>query len=192
MEIKNQVIYVKIFTKFVENSLVMNMLYTRTFETPLGKMVAFANQDALLLLDFEDSKYFDKHMDEISQGYGVIKTTSNKVLKLLEKELKQYFKGKLTKFSVPVEFTGTDFQKKVWEELQNINFGEYRSYQSQADAMKRPKSVRAVANANSRNKLCLVVPCHRVIGKNLSLTGYAGGVERKATLLKLEGIELEF
>lgn len=170
----------------------MNMLYTKSFETPLGKMVAFANQNALLLLDFEDSKYFEKHMEEISQGYGVIKTSNNRVLKLLEKELSQYFKGKLTKFTVPVEFTGTDFQKKVWEELQNISFGEYRSYQSQADAMKRPKSVRAVANANSRNKLCLVVPCHRVIGKNLSLTGYAGGVERKAALLKLEGIEMTF
>ena len=93
---------------------------------------------------------------------------------------------------MPVEFSGTDFQKKVWQELQNIHFGEYRSYQSQADAMKRPKSVRSVANANSRNKICLVIPCHRVIGKKLSLTGYAGGIERKAALLKLEGIELEF
>ena len=74
-------------------------------------MVAFANQNALLLLDFEDSKYFEKHMEEISQGYGVIKTSNNRVLKLL-KELSQYFKGKLTKFTVPVEFTGTDFQKK--------------------------------------------------------------------------------
>ena len=170
----------------------MNMLYTKSYETPLGKMIAFANQNALLLLDFEDSKYFEKHMEEISQGYGVIKTSNNRVLKLLEKELSQYFKGKLTKFTVPIEFTGTDFQKKVWEELQNISFGEYRSYQSQADAMNRPKSVRAVANANSRNKLCLVVPCHRVIRKNLSLTGYAGGVNRKAALLKLEGIEMTF
>lgn len=170
----------------------MKLLYTKSYETPLGIMVAFANQDALLLLDFEDSKYYEKHLEEISSGYGVIKKTGNKVLQLLEKELKLYFKGKLKKFSVPVEFSGTEFQKKVWAELQSINFGEYRSYQSQADAMKRPKSVRAVANANSRNKLCLVIPCHRVIGKNLSLTGYAGGVERKAALLKLEGIELEF
>lgn len=170
----------------------MKLLYTKTFETPLGKMVAYANQDSLLLLDFEDSKYFAKHFEEVSSTYGVIKKSGNAVLNLLDKELKQYFKGKLKKFTVPVEFTGTEFQKKVWQELQNIGFGEYRSYQSQADAMKRPKSVRAVANANSRNKLCLVVPCHRVIGKNLSLTGYAGGVERKEALLKLEGIELEF
>lgn len=170
----------------------MKFLYTKSFETPLGKMVAYANQDALLMLDFEDSKYFEKHLEEISSQYGVIKKSGNKVLTLLDKELKQYFKGKLSKFTVPIAFSGTDFQKKVWQELQNINFGEYRSYQSQADAMKLPKSVRAVANANSRNKICLVVPCHRVIGKNLSLTGYAGGIERKASLLKLEGIELEF
>lgn len=170
----------------------MKTLYTKSFETPLGKMIAFSSQEALLMLDFEDSKYFEKHLEEISAEYGVIKKTGNKVLSLLEKELKRYFKGNLTNFTVPVEFSGTEFQKLVWEELQNINFGEYRSYQSQADAMKRPKSVRAVANANSRNKICVVVPCHRVIGKNLSLTGYAGGIERKAALLKLEGIELEF
>lgn len=170
----------------------MKTLYTKSFETPLGKMIAFSSQEALLMLDFEDSKYFEKHLEEISAEYGVIKKTGNKVLSLLEKELKRYFKGNLTNFTVPVEFSGTEFQKLVWEELQNINFGEYRSYQSQADAMKRPKSVRAVANANSRNKICLVVPCHRVIGKNLSLTGYAGGIERKTALLKLEGIELEF
>ena len=170
----------------------MKLLYTKSYDAPLGKMVAFANQEALLMLDFEDSKYFEKHFEEISAQYGVIKKTRNKVISLLDKELKQYFKGKLKDFTVPVEFSGTDFQKKVWQELQNIHFGEYRSYQSQADAMKRPKSVRAVANANSRNKICLVIPCHRVIGKKLSLTGYAGGIERKAALLKLEGIELEF
>ena len=170
----------------------MKTLYTKSFETPLGKKVAFAHQEALLLLDFEDSKYFEKHLKEISQGLSDIKTSNNTVLNLLGKELDLYFKGELKKFTVPTEFSGTDFQKKVWEELQNISFGEYRSYQSQADAMNRPKSVRAVANANSKNKLCLVVPCHRVIGKNLSLTGYAGGVDRKAALLKLEGIELVF
>lgn len=170
----------------------MKLLYTKFFDTPLGKMVGFANQDSLLLLDFEDSKYYEKHLEEISTEYGVIKNSGNKVLNLLEKELKQYFGGKLKSFTVPVEFSGTEFQKNVWKELQNIHFGEYKTYQSQADAMKRPKSVRAVANANSRNKLCLVVPCHRVIGKNLSLTGYAGGIDRKAALLKLEGIELKF
>lgn len=170
----------------------MKTLYTKSFETPLGKMVGFANQEALLMLDFEDSKYYEKHLEEISSEYGVIKNSGNKILNLLEKELAQYFKNKLKKFTVPVAFSGTEFQKNVWQELQNIGFGEYKTYQSQADAMKRPKSVRAVANANSRNKLCVVVPCHRVIGKNLSLTGYAGGIERKAALLKLEGIELEF
>ena len=102
----------------------MKLLYTKSYDTPLGKMVAFANQEALLMLDFEDSKYFEKHFEEISAQYGVIKKTGNKVLSLLDKELKQYFKGKLKDFTVPVEFYGTDFQKKVWQELQNIHFGE--------------------------------------------------------------------
>jgi O6-methylguanine-DNA--protein-cysteine methyltransferase len=90
----------------------MKFLYTKFYETPLGKMVAFANHDALLMLDFEDSKYAEKHLEEISSQYGVIKKTGNKVLTLLEKELKLYFEGKLTQFSVPVEFSGTEFQKK--------------------------------------------------------------------------------
>lgn len=107
-------------------------------------------------------------------------------------QIQEYFEGNRTQFTFLLNPSGTKFQKKVWQELLNINFSEFRSYQAQADALKSPKSVRAVANANSRNKICLVVPCHRVIGKNLSLTGYAGGIERKAALLKLEGIELKF
>ena len=164
----------------------MKLLYTQSFETPLGKMVAFANQNALLLLDFEDSKYFEKHMEEISQGYGVIKTSNNRVLKLLEKELSQYFKGKLTKFTVPVEFTGTDFQKKVWEILRTIPYGTTRTYQQQADILGNPKAVRAVANANGLNRISIIIPCHRVIGSNGTLTGYGGGIWRKQKLLELE------
>lgn len=169
----------------------MNTLYTQTFETPLGSMVGFASQEALLMLDFKDSRFYDRHVEEISFGFGVIKNSKNKILSQLEKELDQYFKQKLKNFTIPLVLTGTEFQKQVWQALRAIPLGEYRTYQSQANALKRPKSVRAVANANARNKLCLVVPCHRVIGKNLSLTGYSGGIQRKAALLKWEGVELE-
>lgn len=168
----------------------MANLFTETFETPLGKMVAYADEKALLLFDFEDSKYFKKHLHEISQNQEILASKGHPILKQLKQEVSLYFKGELKKFTVPVKFSGTDFQKKVWKELQNINFGEYKTYLSQAEAMATPKAVRAVANANSKNKLCIIVPCHRVIGKNLSLTGYAGGVERKAALLKLEGVVL--
>lgn len=170
----------------------MRTLYSKTIETPLGKMIALANKNALVLLDFEDSKYYEKHLEEVCAHYDEIKKTGNKVLDLVEKEMKNYFKGKQKEFTVSIEFTGTEFQKKVWKSLQKIGFGEIRSYQSQADFIKNPKAVRAVANANSRNKICIVVPCHRVLGKNLSLTGYAGGIDRKEKLLKLEGSELNF
>ena len=168
----------------------MNTLFTETYDTPLGKMVAFANEKALLLFDFEDSKYFQKHLKEISQHKTIVDAPEHKVLQTLKQELTLYFNGKLSHFTVPIDFSGTDFQKKVWKELQNIGFGEYKTYLAQAESMSAPKSVRAVANANSKNKLCIIVPCHRVIGKNRSLTGYAGGIERKAALLKLEGIVL--
>lgn len=170
----------------------MKTLYSRYYNTPLGKMVAYANQEALLLLDFEDSKYTAKHLAEIASSYDNISSEENKILALLEKELALYFAGKLKKFTTPVHFTGTEFQKKVWRELLKIGYGNYKSYQAQADAMQCPKSVRAVANANSKNKLCLVIPCHRVIGKNMKLTGYAGGIARKEALLKLEGIVFDF
>ena len=115
------------------------MLYTKSYETPLGKMVAFANQNALLLLDFEDSKYFEKHMEEISQRLWRHQNINNRVLKLLEKGIEPIFQRKIDKIYRSCRIYRYRFSEKVWEELQNISFGEYRSYQSQADAMKRLK-----------------------------------------------------
>jgi O-6-methylguanine DNA methyltransferase len=103
-------------------------------------------------------------------------------------QLQKYFAGEQKTFDVVFEAAGTPFQKRVWNELSKIGFGETRTYQQIADAIGSPKSVRAVAGAIGRNPLSLIVPCHRVIGSNGKLTGFAGGIESKRLLLTHEGV----
>lgn len=106
------------------------------------------------------------------------------------RQLENYFGGRQKTFDIPYEATGTVFQKRVWQELTTIGFGETRTYQSIADAIGAPRAVRAVASAIGRNPLSIIVPCHRVIGSNGTLTGYAGGIASKRRLLELEGVIL--
>ena len=110
----------------------------------------------------------------------------NALLLELEKQLKEYFAKELKEFTLPITLVGTPFQEEVWKVLQTIPYGETRTYKEQAIAVGNPKGVRAVANANSKNRLSIIVPCHRVIGSNGTLTGYAGGLSRKEFLLNLE------
>ncbi|MFK0571444.1 methylated-DNA--[protein]-cysteine S-methyltransferase [Endozoicomonas sp.] len=107
-------------------------------------------------------------------------------LALAKKELGAYFRGELTQFSVSLDLQGTDFQQQVWQELQRIPYGSSDSYQAVADRINRPKAVRAVGAANGANPAAIIVPCHRVIGKNGKLTGYVYGLEMKQYLLDLE------
>lgn len=110
------------------------------------------------------------------------------ILKEAEVQLKAYFDGKLDKFSLPLDFAGTEFQKKVWEALLTIPFGQTRSYLQIAQQIGNPKAVRAVGAANGKNPISIVVPCHRVIGANGKLTGFAGGLPTKQYLLDIEHI----
>lgn len=155
-------------------------LYLKNIATPLGEMIAVANEKALILLDFSDSKYVNKNLP---QDFS---EERNDILERAERELHDYFAGKLTLFSIPLQFSGTEFQQKVWQELLKIPYGSTISYQEQSENIGNPLTIRAVANANSKNHIVIIVPCHRVIGKNKSLTGYAGGIDRKAFLLDLE------
>ena len=107
-------------------------------------------------------------------------------LKTLENELSEYFSGNLKQFTVPLSPVGTDFQKSVWKILQKIPYGETWSYRKQSEILGDVKKVRAVANANGMNKISILIPCHRVIGSNGTLTGYGGGIWRKQKLLELE------
>jgi len=105
---------------------------------------------------------------------------------LLRKEIGEYFEGKRKSFSVPLDAPGTEFQKSVWEELKRIPYGKTISYKTQAAKLKKPEAVRAVANANGHNRISIIIPCHRVIGEDGTLTGYGGGLWRKKWLLDFE------
>lgn len=108
------------------------------------------------------------------------------LLDACKRELDAYFAGTLTKFSIPISFTGTSFQQEVWKTILDIPYGNTLSYQDVANKMGRPSSVRAVAHAISKNPILIVVPCHRIIGKDGSLTGFRAGIHHKKFLLELE------
>ena len=157
-------------------------------ETPLGRMIAIADEAALYLLEFTDRKNMQGQVARLVKYYGrPIVPRETKITMKIRRELKDYFEGKLTRFTTKTVLTGTPFQMKVWEALCEIPYGETRSYADLAKAVGSEKAVRAVAGSNARNALAIIIPCHRVIGKNGTLSGYAGGVERKLQLLKAEG-----
>ena len=108
----------------------------------------------------------------------------------VESEITDYFEGRLQQFSIPLAMPGTSFQRAVWSALQEIPYGQTRSYAQVAATLGRPAAVRAVANANGSNRLAVIIPCHRVIGSDGRLTGYGGGLWRKLRLLELEGVAL--
>ena len=163
-------------------------LFVDWIETPLGRMIAIVDEAALYLLEFVDRKNMQGQLARLVKYYGrPIVAGTTEVTRQIRGELKDYFEGKLTKFSTPMVLTGTPFQRQVWEALCVIPYGETCSYAELAVAVGSEKAVRAVAGSNARNALAIVIPCHRVIGKNGSLSGYAGGVERKLQLLKAEG-----
>lgn len=121
----------------------------------------------------------------------VYKTLNDKLFKKLYQQLIEYFNCKRTEFDLKIKLIGTDFQKKVWKVLSKIPYGKTVSYQDVAVKIKNPKAIRAVGLANKNNPLPIIIPCHRVIGKNGKLTGYASGLELKAKLLDLEKNNLE-
>jgi O-6-methylguanine DNA methyltransferase len=162
------------------------MFYTKKIKTPLGEMLAIKSDKGLCMLEFLDGKSTEKQLKEIETLGEIIDQNDDEVLMKLESELNEYFDGNLKEFTIPLDLIGTEFQKKVWNELIQIPFGETKSYKDQAIAVGDLLAIRAVANANGKNKIAIVVPCHRVIGSDGSLTGYAGGKHRKQFLLELE------
>ncbi|MGD0753454.1 MAG: methylated-DNA--[protein]-cysteine S-methyltransferase [Bacteroidales bacterium] len=163
------------------------MITTIKIDTPLGEMVAAATEEGVCLLEFNDRKMLPTEYKDLTR---LLKTTfeegENRHLKALKKQLKEYFDGKRKEFTIPLVTPGSEFQRAVWKELQNIQFGSTRSYQEQAIALNKPDSIRAVANANGMNRISIVIPCHRVIGSDGRLTGYGGGLKRKKWLLDHE------
>lgn len=166
------------------------MFYSKKIDSPLGEMLAIKSDKGLCMLEFLDGKSTEKQLKEIENLGEIISENEDQLFVKLENELKNYFEGNLKEFSIPLDFIGTEFQKKVWSELVKIPFGETKSYKDQAIAVGDLLAIRAVANANGKNKIAIIVPCHRVIGSDGSLTGYAGGKHRKQFLLELESKQL--
>lgn len=176
-----------IFGVSPKNSKSEKVVDLKRIETPLGTMIACADDNGICMLEFSDRKALPTELKEISKHFNAnIIQGENPHFKILEQELVEYFAGKRQIFTVPLSLVGTEFQKKVWEVLRGIPYGTTRSYQQQANILGNPKAVRAVANANGLNKISIIIPCHRVIGTNGTLTGYGGGIWRKQKLLELE------
>ena len=153
------------------------------YTCPIGKIRLRATDAGLVALDHTNQQ-------ELVDSDWTENDTHPVILQAKE-ELDSYFAGNLKQFHTPLAPIGTDFQLSVWNALETIPFGETASYSDIAKILNNPKSVRAVGAANGRNPLSIFIPCHRVIGKNGSLTGYAGGVTNKSILLKLEGRQAE-
>lgn len=160
---------------------------SRFIGTPLGRLLAASCDGSISLLEFSDSRgNADVHQFADNTYVNPSISVSSPVLEKLEIELGDYFNGKLKEFTVPVDLKGTPFQYLVWRELQRIPYGMTISYQELAQHIGQPGAVRAVAGACRMNPVSILVPCHRVIGKNGGLTGYSGGLWRKKLLLEME------
>jgi AraC family transcriptional regulator of adaptative response/methylated-DNA-[protein]-cysteine methyltransferase len=160
----------------------------RWIETPIGPMLACATERGVCLLEFVDRRALAAQLTTLRRRMKrpVVPGTNGHIDRL-EKELAAYFKTGRPDFSVPLDAPGTAFQEEVWSALRTIPAGETRSYAAIAKTIGRAKSVRAVANANGDNRIAILIPCHRVIGTDGTLTGYGGGLWRKEHLLTLEG-----
>jgi AraC family transcriptional regulator, regulatory protein of adaptative response / methylated-DNA-[protein]-cysteine methyltransferase len=164
-----------------------NVITVTRILTPLGPMLAGATDDGICLLEFVDRRMLETQIKRLKKYLDAeFVPGNNKHFEKLSDQLKEYFYGKRKTFSVPLNIPGTEFQLRVWKELQNIPYNETRSYKEQAIAINNPKAVRAVARANGDNRIAIIIPCHRVIGNNGELVGYGGGIWRKQYLLNLE------
>ncbi|RHQ98977.1 methylated-DNA--[protein]-cysteine S-methyltransferase [Peptoclostridium sp. AF21-18] len=144
------------------------------YDTEIGRIKISEKDEKIIGLVFSDYKKENEREKE------------TELIKKAYTQLEEYLSGKRTEFDIEIEMIGTEFQKKVWKELLNIPYGETRSYKDIAIAIGNGKACRAVGNANNKNPIAIIVPCHRVVGSNGSMTGYAGGLDIKEKLLKIE------
>lgn len=168
------------------------MLYIHHYQSPLGGMTMSSNGQFLTALWFDCQ---EQNNCSLEQSQEDIANTRDHVLRETEKWLDTYFNGMKPNFMPPILLNGTEFQETVWDILLSIPYGEIITYGEIADKIAIERcdermSAQAVGGAISRNPIALIIPCHRVLGKNRKLTGYAGGIDKKIELLKMEGIDL--
>ncbi|MCG3745616.1 methylated-DNA--[protein]-cysteine S-methyltransferase [Vibrio cincinnatiensis] len=151
--------------------------YTHYY-SPLGKMILQSDLEGLTGVWFTTETTMPSELGEYTESCSILVQTIN--------QLNEYFSGERRDFNLPLSAKGSEFQQKTWRTLRSIPYGETWSYAQLAQVMGNPKAARAVGSANSKNPISIIVPCHRVVGKNGALTGYSGGIERKNYLLELE------
>lgn len=179
--------YKKLMGKSPKNSMNNSSILIDRLTTPLGPMFICATDKGICLLEFTNRRMLETEFKDLQKRLkSPILTGSNQHIEQGKTELSEYFDGKRQDFEVSLDMQGTDFQKTVWQALLTIPYGTTASYAQQAQSINKPSAVRAVANANGANKISIIIPCHRVIGSNGTLTGYGGGLERKQWLLDLE------
>lgn len=154
-------------------------MYIQDYESPLGQLLLACDEIGLTGVWFENQKYYANGLEEpVEKETDVLKETKN--------WLDLYFKGQEPDFLPPLHMVGTEFQEKVWNILLQIPYGKTMTYKDIANKFSKTMSAQAIGGAVGHNKISILIPCHRVVGTNGSLTGYAGGMERKEKLLKLE------
>lgn len=165
----------------------MSSLTATYIKSPLGELLSVFNTEKLCLLEYSDSKKIEKEIAFLETHFDkkcIFEKT--KFSEQLQKELDEFFVRKRTYFSIEVAPIGTEFQQKVWQILCTIPYGKTISYKQQSELYGDVKAIRAIASANGKNPISILIPCHRVIGSNGKLVGYAGGLHRKQKLLELE------
>ena len=155
-----------------------NLISLQHYDSPCGRLVLASFADRLYLCDWSDNPFAE--------------TETTSVLEDTKRQLDEYFASKRKAFDIQLCLVGTDFQHKVWNALRSIPYGSTKSYKDIAQCIGKPKAVRAVAGAIGANAISILIPCHRVIGSNHSLTGYAGGLEAKRGLLGMETQERKY
>ena len=153
-------------------------MYKKCMQSPVGEIVIIEDKGKIVEIDIAKNNKLD-NLDNIEEK-------DTELLLQTEKQLKEYFEGKRFDFEIPLNPTGTEFMQSVWKALEQIPYGETRTYKEIADAVGNPKASRAVGMANHRNPIPIIIPCHRVIGSNNKLVGYGLGLDMKQYLLELE------
>lgn len=169
------------------------LLRSSLITTPLGSMLAIANDHALYLLEFANRRDIESKIEKFKiTAQATITPGRTQPIDSIEQELNAYFAKSLKKFKTPVHLLGSPFQQQVWRTLMTIPYGQTISYSQQADMLNKPSAHRAVANANGANQLAIIIPCHRVIRTNGNLGGYGAGIAHKQWLIDHEKKILKF
>ncbi len=161
-------------------------ILTTTLDTPLGPLLVGASDEGLCLLEFAERERQRAQLAALGRQFGAVEPGRHDFADQLAEELAEYFGGSRREFTVPVVLSGTPFQRRVWEQLRAIPYGQTQSYGDVARAVGVPNGMRAVGRANGQNRVAIVIPCHRVINTGGALGGYGGGLDRKQFLLDLE------